>query len=442
MVSEKLSALQFGQEFVSQYYTILKRAPETLQKFYGENSSYVHGGLDSHGKPAAAVYGQAEIHRKVMSQSFMDCHVEILHVDAQATLSEGVLVQVLGLLSNNNQELRRFMQTFVLAPQGSAEGKFYLHNDIFRYLDEVFDGLDTQEQSKKEVEEEPREEKPEAIVEEAVPEATQRSPSQAPTDLAPADLVPADPTPTDLAPTDLAPAAPAPADLAPAEPDPVDPAPADPNPAQEDVRPVSWASVICKKLGPVTGTPPHVVKEPAAQPRPKTKPESPIPPQRRQQDRREKQVQPSPRGANWQGPKEPGRAKRHPDRHPDSHQLFLGNLPHDVDKPELQALFQTFGSVVELRIHSRGELPNFGFVAFDSPAPVQKVLSKRPIMLRGAVRLNVQEKKPRAAREGDWRPRGPGVPPEGLGFGQRGSPQRALLQQRELEVEGDLAPGQ
>ncbi|XP_054988193.1 ras GTPase-activating protein-binding protein 1-like [Sorex araneus] len=418
MVSEKLSALQFGQEFVSQYYTVLKHAPETLQKFYGENSSYVHGGVDSHGKPAAAVYGQAEIHRKVMSHNFMDCHVKILHVDAQATLSEGVMVQVLGLLSNNNQEGRRFLQTFVLAPQGSAEGQFYVHNDILRYLDEVFDGFDTQELSKKEVEEdceakqeeplpEPREEKPEATVEEAAPEATQESPSPAP----------ADPDPVDPAPTDLA------------------------SEAQEDVRPVSWASVICKKLGPVTGIPPHVVREPAAEPRPKTKPESPIPPQRRQQDRREKQVKPSPRGANRQGPREPRSAARHPD----SHQLFLGNLPHDVDKPELRALFQTFGSVVELRIHSGGELPNFGFVAFDSPEPVQKVLSKRPIMLRGALRLNVQEKKPRAAREGkrrDNRLRGPDFPLEGQGFGQRGPPREVLAQQPGSEVDGDLSPGQ
>lgn len=27
-------------------------------RFYGKNSSYVHGGLDSNGKPADAVYGQ------------------------------------------------------------------------------------------------------------------------------------------------------------------------------------------------------------------------------------------------------------------------------------------------------------------------------------------------------------------------------------------------
>ena len=30
-----------------------------LLRFYGKNSSYVHGGLDNNGKPAEAVYGQS-----------------------------------------------------------------------------------------------------------------------------------------------------------------------------------------------------------------------------------------------------------------------------------------------------------------------------------------------------------------------------------------------
>ena len=117
MVMEKPSPLLVGREFVRQYYTLLNQAPDMLHRFYGKNSSYVHGGLDSNGKPADAVYGQKEIHRKVMSQNFTNCHTKIRHVDAHATLNDGVVVQVMGLLSNNNQALRRFMQTFVLAPE-------------------------------------------------------------------------------------------------------------------------------------------------------------------------------------------------------------------------------------------------------------------------------------------------------------------------------------
>ena len=41
------------------------------------------------------------------------------------------MVQVSGELSNNGQPMRRFVQTFVLAPQNPK--KYYVHNDIFRY---------------------------------------------------------------------------------------------------------------------------------------------------------------------------------------------------------------------------------------------------------------------------------------------------------------------
>lgn len=44
-------------------------------------------------------------------------------------------LQVTGELSNNGNPMRRFMQTFVLAPQ--TPKKYYVHNDIFRYQDEV-----------------------------------------------------------------------------------------------------------------------------------------------------------------------------------------------------------------------------------------------------------------------------------------------------------------
>lgn len=52
-----------------------------------------------------------------MSLQFSECHTKIRHVDAHTTLSDGVVVQVLGELSNSGQPMRKFMQTFVLAPE-------------------------------------------------------------------------------------------------------------------------------------------------------------------------------------------------------------------------------------------------------------------------------------------------------------------------------------
>uniref|UniRef100_A0A2K5JP27 Ras GTPase-activating protein-binding protein 1 n=1 Tax=Colobus angolensis palliatus TaxID=336983 RepID=A0A2K5JP27_COLAP len=441
MVMEKPSPLLVGREFVRQYYTLLNQAPDMHQgRFYGKNSSYVHGGLDSNGKPADAVYGQKEIHRKLMSQNFTNCHTKIRHVDAHATLNDGVVVQVMGLLSNNNQALRRFMQTFVLAPEGSVANKFYVHNDIFRYQDEVFGGFVTepQEESEEEVEEpEERQQTPEVVpddsgtfydqavvsndmeehLEESVAEP-EPDPEPEPEQEPVSEIQEEKPEPVleETAPEDTQKSSsPAPADIA--------------QTVQEDLRTFSWASVTSKNLPPsgavpVTGIPPHVVKVPS-------KPESQIPPQRPQRDQR----------AGEQGDIEPRKMVRHPD----SHQLFIGNLPHEVDKSELKDFFQNYGNVVELRINSGGKLPNFGFVVFDDSEPVQKVLSNRPIMFRGEVRLNVEEKKTRAAGEGDRRDnrlRGPGGPRSGLGGGMRGPPRGGMVQKPGFGVGRGLAPRQ
>ena len=68
--------------------------------------------------------------------NFRDCHAKIRQVDSLETLERGVVVQVLGELSNNGEPMRRFFQTFVLAPRSPTN--YYVRNDIFRYQDEVF----------------------------------------------------------------------------------------------------------------------------------------------------------------------------------------------------------------------------------------------------------------------------------------------------------------
>lgn len=80
--------------------------------------------------------GQKQIHQKIQQLNFQDCHAKITQVDSQATLGNGVVVQVTGELSNAGQPMRRFTQTFVLAAQSPK--KYYVHNDIFRYQDEIY----------------------------------------------------------------------------------------------------------------------------------------------------------------------------------------------------------------------------------------------------------------------------------------------------------------
>lgn len=123
-----------GREFVRQYYTLLNKAPLHLHRFYNHDSSFVHGGLKE--RLPEEVHGQQQIHQKIMELDFHDCKAKILLVDSHRTLENGVVVQVSGELSNNGQPMRRFVQTFVLAPQSAK--KYYVRNDIFRYQDDVF----------------------------------------------------------------------------------------------------------------------------------------------------------------------------------------------------------------------------------------------------------------------------------------------------------------
>uniref|UniRef100_A0A8D0GP53 Ras GTPase-activating protein-binding protein 2 n=1 Tax=Sphenodon punctatus TaxID=8508 RepID=A0A8D0GP53_SPHPU len=385
MVMEKPSPLLVGREFVRQYYTLLNKAPDFLHRFYGRNSSYVHGGQDASGKPQEAVYGQSDIHKKVMSLQFSECHTKIRHVDAHATLSDGVVVQVMGLLSNNGQPLRKFMQTFVLAPEGSVPNKFYVHNDIFRYADEVFEDYEGEldEESDEEVEEEQEERQPS-------PEPVQENATNAYYESHPVTNGIEEPL-----------------EESSHEPEPE----LEPESKTEELKPEAEEKNL-EELDEKSPSPPPV--EPVSLPQEPPKPRVETKPETQSQPPRVREQRPRERpGFPPRGPR-PGRGdmeqnesdNRRIIRYPDSHQLFVGNLPHDIDENELKEFFMSFGNVVELRINTKGvggKLPNFGFVVFDDSEPVQRILVAKPIMFRGEVRLNVEEKKTRAARERETR---------------------------------------
>lgn len=68
-----------------------------------------------------------------MSLDFSDAKVYISNVDSQASANGGIMVQVIGELSNRGQAWRKFAQTFFLAEQPNG---YYVLNDICRYLKE------------------------------------------------------------------------------------------------------------------------------------------------------------------------------------------------------------------------------------------------------------------------------------------------------------------
>ncbi len=76
---------------------------------------------------------QKEIHNKITSIGFEDCKVFIHSVDAQSSANGGIIIQVIGEMSNRGEPWRKFVQTFFLAEQPNG---YFVLNDIFRFLKE------------------------------------------------------------------------------------------------------------------------------------------------------------------------------------------------------------------------------------------------------------------------------------------------------------------
>lgn len=83
------------------------------------------------------------------------------------------------------------------------------------------------------------------------------------------------------------------------------------------------------------------------------------------------------------------RRSTRPGQYSDAHQLFLGNLPHNASENDLRQVFERYGRVAELRVHSKtndrckgppgsnnaARVPNYGFITFEDQQVVTKVLN-------------------------------------------------------------------
>ncbi|KAG0146387.1 hypothetical protein CROQUDRAFT_657360 [Cronartium quercuum f. sp. fusiforme G11] len=124
------NASEIGWAFVPQYYTFVNKDPSRLHCFYTKRSTLIHS---TEGEEATPCFGQQEIHEKFMSLNFDDCKVFVSNVDSQSSADGGIIVQVLGEMSNGAGPWRKFAQTFFLAEQPNG---FFVLNDIFRYIKE------------------------------------------------------------------------------------------------------------------------------------------------------------------------------------------------------------------------------------------------------------------------------------------------------------------
>lgn len=434
---DNLSPQCIGREFVRCYYTLLHDNPNKLHRFYLDQSTFVHGNQQD--ETAECVSGQRAIHEKIMSLNFEDCRTKIKHVDSQPTIDHGVVVQVSGELSNAGKLPRRFMQTFVLGSQ--TPRKYYVHNDIFRYQDEVFgydqddaddedNSISSQEDLNDHVEEEQSAEEPykiehhfeeqpngnmvepvpqvlppsqplnnnhedahEYLDQPMMPEEPEPEPEEEPEEV-PVETVPDEPV-YETAPEE---------ESLPAEPEPEPEIPEEIIEPEPEVPkgPKSWAMIAG------SGSNAAPARTVVTTPKP-----TPPPPAEPKEAFIKKETAFTPFQKDTDQKSESGRVPRRPktdprdikersfggnrDRFqereaPNAHQIFVGNLPHNTQHADLEERFKSYGNVLHVRVTPN----NFGFVVFENEGPVQTILSAVRTgekFFLGDQRLNVEEKK-------------------------------------------------
>ncbi|KAK9493494.1 hypothetical protein V1508DRAFT_86749 [Lipomyces doorenjongii] len=127
---DAISQEEVGWLFVQSYYTYMNKEPHRLHQFYTRKSIMVHG---NEGERVSALVGQQQINKKIMELGFQDCKVLVSNVDSQPSTNGGLVIQVLGEMSNRGVPSQKFVQTFFLAEQKSG---YFVLNDIFRFLKE------------------------------------------------------------------------------------------------------------------------------------------------------------------------------------------------------------------------------------------------------------------------------------------------------------------
>jgi len=239
----------------------MNKQPNRLHCFYTKNSTFIHG---TEGEDVKPCYGQHEIHNKILSIGFNDCKVFINSVDAQSSANGGIIIQVIGEMSNNAEAWRKFAQTFFLAEQPNG---YFVLNDIFRFLKE--EAVDTEE----------------IDGEAAVPAPESAAPFNLPapvTEIAP-EVAVAEPVTTQPTTLEPEPDHPQANGFSHAEPAPVEPEPQPVEPAPEPVReptpvPEEPAPVEEPVVEEPVEAPPAPAPAPAAAPVPATQPSAAAPP--------------------------------------------------------------------------------------------------------------------------------------------------------------------
>ncbi|RID74759.1 hypothetical protein BRARA_B01845 [Brassica rapa] len=350
-------AHQVSEAFVEQYYHIVGKVSQEAHKLYVAASVVSRPGPDGTMTSFTSL--------EAIDKHFLSCDsttFEVLSVDSQSSLEEGIFIMVIGFLTGEDNLKRKFSQMFYLARQNTA---YVVVNDIFRYVDEVSSTPTTLP----------------AVVE-SVPETEVVEPVHAPTE----NSVNADVSEVKKAVAEAATPLDNGSDKHSAEKAVTAQKPkeivADTAAPPVDGGKKSFAAMVAsmaRSSAPFQVKASPVVQKPKYMAAPKPREAAPAPKAPAAVSKRE-------RKNDQRIVDEPGTS------------IFVSNLPMDAMPPQLYELFKEFGPIKEHGVQVRSSNARgtcFSFVAFETVASVQSVLeaAKNNAFKLGDRKLRVKEKQ-------------------------------------------------
>ncbi|CAN6910445.1 unnamed protein product, partial [Brassica oleracea] len=328
-----------GNAFVQKYYTHLYEKPAEVYKFYLEESVLGRPGV---GGEMVSVKSLKAINDQIMSVDYQNSKIQILTADSQASLKSAVVTLVAGLVIGKDGERKSFTQSFFLVPQN---GSYFVLNDVFRYVSDVF----------------------------VAPEATKEADVEAEVEESLKETAPAEPA-KDV----VEPAAEATTEEKVVNGNSNLPKAAAEAKPQEDAGPKKSFAVIAAQNGAQINAKASPVKpKPVEKPRVAPQAEAPAP-----------VAAPQPKAPSAKTTQQPAQGGS----------IFVANLPMDATPEQLFETFKGFGAIRRggIQVRSYTEQRNcFGFVAFENSESIKNVFkahNESPIFI-GNRRASIEEKR-------------------------------------------------
>ncbi|KAG2322670.1 hypothetical protein Bca4012_057367 [Brassica carinata] len=347
-----------SEAFVEQYYHIMGNATHEAHRLYVDSSVITRPGPDG---TMLSFTSLEAIKKHYLTCEYKGTTYDVLSVNSQRSLQDGILIMVVGFLTGQDNLKRKFSQTFYLAPQDSVH---VVVNDMYCFVDEESSPPATLPAAVVVDESVPVTEVAKPVDEVSKTEPVQKidPPAKKSVNAAEVKKVVAGATPPVTAQKPKEPVAETAAAAAPL-----------------DGAKKSYAAMV-QSLS--RNAAPFQVKAAPVQ-----KPKSMAPPPK---------ARAAPAPAAAVGKPEKKSDRRIVDEPGTS--VFVSNLPMDAKPPQLYELFKDFGPIKEGGVQIRSSRASgrcFGFVSFESVASVQSMLKaakSNPFKL-GENKLRVKEKQ-------------------------------------------------